>query len=265
MRYMAFVLVAVFALGAHAEVATETVEYKYGEVVLKGYAAYDDAVTGKRPGVLVVHEWWGLNAYAKRRAEQLARLGYVAFAADMYGAGKVAKDRGEASALAGGVRKGLRLMRDRARAGLEVLRERPLCDSKRVAAIGYCFGGGVALELARDGAEIAGVVSFHGSLGTADPEDAKNMKAKVLVCHGADDPHVPMEQVIAFQEEMRNAGVDWQTVSYGGAVHAFTNPDSGDDPTAGSAYNAKADRRSWEAMKDFFAEIFGEVQVPGSM
>ena len=144
----------------------------------------------------------------------------------------------------------------RAQAGLEVLREHPLCDSPRIAVIGYCFGGGVALELARSGADTAGVVSFHGSLSTPDPGDAKNIKAKVLVLHGADDPHVSMKDVTAFQEEMRTAGVDWQMILYGGAVHAFTSPDAGDDPSRGAAYNAKADRRSWEAIKHFFAEIF---------
>ena len=141
-------------------------------------------------------------------------------------------------------------------AGLKVLRDHPLTDKLRIAAIGYCFGGTTVLELARSGAEIAGVVSFHGGLDTPNPDDAKNIKAKVLVLHGADDPNVPVSQVIAFQEEMRRAKVDWQMVSYGGAVHSFTNPDSGSDPSRGAAYNAKADKRSWEHMKVFFTEIF---------
>ncbi len=260
MKFPAFFLVAMsLALSAAAEVRTEALEYKHGDVVLQGYLAYDDSISANRPGVLVVHEWWGLNDYPKKRARQLAELGYVAFAADMYGKGVVATDRSEAGALAGAVRRDRRLMRDHAAAALEVLRNHPLCDKDRIAAIGYCFGGGVVLELARDGADIAGVVSFHGSLNTPNPKDAKNIKAKVLVCHGADDPSVPMDQVIAFQKEMREAAVDWQMIFYGGAVHAFTNPDSGDDPSRGAAYNEKADRRSWEAMKSFFAEIFAET------
>ena len=147
-------------------------------------------------------------------------------------------------------------MRRRARAGLDVLLKQELTDSARVAAIGYCFGGGAALELARSGAPLAGVVSFHGNLDTPNPADARNIKGKILVCDGGDDPHVPPEQVIAFQKEMRDADVDWQINIYGGAVHAFTNPAAGNDPSSGAAYNAEADRRSWQAMKDFFSEIF---------
>jgi dienelactone hydrolase len=150
------------------------------------------------------------------------------------------------------------LMRARARAGLEVLRKHELVDPKRIAAIGYCFGGMTVLELARSGADVAGVVSFHGGLSTPNPAEAKNIKAKVLVLHGGDDPNVPPEQVLAFQDEMRKAKVDWQMVIYGGAVHSFTNPASGNDPSRGAAYNEKADQRSWEAMRVFFAEIFRE-------
>jgi len=237
-------------------VRTETVEYKQGDVTLEGYLAYDDAVTGKRPGVLVVHEWDGVGDYVRMRAEQLAKLGYVAFAADMYGKGVKAKDAQEAGALAGALRSDRPLMRARARAGLEVLRQNPLCDASRIAAIGYCFGGGVSLELARSGADLAGVVSFHGNLDTPRPEDAKNIRGKVLILTGADDPYVTPAQVAAFEDEMRKANVDWQLVAYGGAVHGFTNPGHGSDPTKGAAYNEKADHRSWEAMKQFFDEIF---------
>jgi len=176
----------------------------------------------------------------------------------MYAKGRVANNAEEAGELASVLRKDRRLMRDRARAGLEVLRRNELCDAGRVAAMGYCFGGGVALELARDGVDVAGVVSFHGNLDTPNPEDAKKIRAKVLVLHGADDPHVPMKQVTDFQEEMRKGGVDWQMVFYGGAVHSFTNPAAGDDPKRGAAYDEKAERRSWEAMKGFFKEIFGD-------
>jgi len=186
----------------------------------------------------------------------LAQLGYVAFAVDMYGNGVTAKDATEAGKLATALRNDRPLMRARAQAALETLRKNPQCDPRRVAAIGYCFGGGVALELARSGADIAGVASFHGNLDTPNPDDAKNIRAKVLVLHGADDPYVNTAQVAIFQQEMRQAKVDWQMIFYGGAVHSFTNPASGDDPSKGVAYNAAADRRSWQAMKDFFDEIF---------
>jgi dienelactone hydrolase len=243
-------------VNAQAGLRTEVIGYKHGDTVLEGYLAYDDAVKGNRPGVIVVHAWTGLDAYTKRRTEQLAELGYIAFAIDMYGKGVKAKDAEEAARLAGIYRADRSLMRSRANAGLEVLKKHTLTDAKRIAAIGYCFGGGVALELARSGADIAGVVSFHGNLDTPNPEDAKNIKGKVLILHGAADPIVPTDQVIAFQDEMRKANVDWQMVIYGGAVHAFTNPESGYDPSRGAAYNEKADRRSWEAMKAFFVEIF---------
>lgn len=251
-------LVLLFSFEAYGELRTEAVQYTHNGTVLEGYLAYDDAIEGKRPGVLVVHEWWGLTPYIKGRAEQLAGLGYIAFAIDMYGKGKTASTAEEAGALAGTYNKDRALMRSRAQAGLEVLRKHALTDPGRIAAIGYCFGGTTALELARSGAELAGVVSFHGGLSTPNPGDAANIKGKVLALHGADDPFVDAGQVAAFQEEMRKAGVDWQMVLYGGAVHSFTNPASGNDPSKGVAYNERADRRSWEAMKLFFKEIFGE-------
>lgn len=235
---------------------TETVEYRHGGTVLEGYLAYDDTVEGKRPGVLVVHEWWGLNDYVRGRAEQLARLGYVAFAADIYGKGRRAETAEKASELAGTYLRDRGLLRARAEAGLRRLKEHPLVDAGRLAAIGYCFGGTTVLELARSGAALDGVVSFHGGLATPLPAQAGALKAKVLVLHGADDPFVKAEQVAAFQEEMRRAGADWQMVYYGGAVHSFTNPARGSDPAKGTAYNEKADRRSWEAMRAFFREIF---------
>ena len=207
--------------GGRAAVKTETIEYKHGDVVLEGILATDDAAPGPRPGVLVIHEWTGVGDYVEGRVEQLAALGFVAFGADLYGKGA-----------------------------------RPEVDKERIAAIGYCFGGGAVLELARGGAELAGVVSFHGNLDTPEPKDAERIRAKVLVCHGAADPYVPEEQVDAFRGEMDDAGVDWQMIFYGGAVHSFTNPAAGSDPSTGAAYDADADRRSWEAMRIFFAEIF---------
>lgn len=254
--FLAPVVALVWSTTAQAALRTQVVEYKQGNTVLEGYLVYDDAATGKRPGVMVVHEWKGIGPYVKRRANQLAKMGYVAFAADIYGKGVRPKNPKEAGAEASKYRSNRALLRDRANAGLEVLRQQPLVDPKRVAAIGYCFGGGAVLELARSGADIAGVVSLHGNLDTPNPADAKNIKAQVLVLHGGDDPIVPDEQVQAFKQEMRQAKINWELVSYGGAVHGFTNSESGNDPSGGVAYNRTADRRSWEDMKQFFAEIF---------
>ena len=253
------VMMVLVAQTAQARLVTKNVEYSQGNTVLEGYLAYEDSLKGKRPGVLVIHEWTGINSYIKERTEQLASLGYVAFAADIYGKGvrpatpelagkEAAKYRG----------KDRTLIRARAAAGLEVLAGNPLVDTDRLAVIGYCFGGTAALELARSGAKLQGTVSFHGGLDTPNPADALNIRGKVLALHGADDPHVPPDQVAAFQQEMRLAKVDWEMNYYGGAVHSFTNPDSGNDPSKGVAYNAAADRRSWEAMKQFFAEIFAK-------
>lgn len=239
---------------SRAELRTEVTEYRHGDVVLEGYMAYDDSVKGKRPGVLVVHEWMGHNPYVRMRADKLARLGYAAFAIDMYGKGVRAKDSKEAASLAGIYKGNRALMRARAQAGLDVLAKHPMVDPSRVAAIGYCFGGTTVLELARSGAPLRAVVSFHGGLDTPSAEDARNIRGKVLALHGGDDPYVKPAEVAAFQEEMRRAGVDWQFVTYGGAVHSFTNPDAGNDNSKGAAYNEKADRRSWEAMKAFFEE-----------
>lgn len=243
-------------LNTQAQLHTETITYHQGDTALKGYLVYDPAVTGPRPGVLVVHEWWGLNDYARSRADQLARLGYVALAVDMYGNGATAGTPQEAGAMMTPLKNNRPLMRERINAALATLKAQPQTDPKRVAAIGYCFGGTTVLELARSGAELAGVVSFHGGLDTPTPADAKNIRCKVLAAHGADDPYVPTAQVQAFQDEMRNAGVDWELNYYGDSVHGFTNPQNGADKAKGVAYNEKADQRSWVAMKTFFAEIF---------
>lgn len=254
--FLAPVMLLGLATSAEAALRTQTVEYKHGNVVLEGYLAYDDAVQGKRPGVMVVHEWTGIGSYVKQRTEQLAKLGYVAFAADIYGKGIRPTNPQDAAKQASIYRANRTLLRDRANAGLAVLQQNPLTDAQKIAAIGYCFGGGTVLELARSGASIAGVVSFHGNLDTPNPKDAQAIKSKVLVLHGADDPLVPAAQVDAFEAEMRNAKVDWQLVSYGGTVHSFTNPTAGSDPSKGVAYNQQADQRSFAAMRQFFNEIF---------
>lgn len=255
---LAILLLLISYMNTDAALHTETVEYKQGNAVLQGYLAYDDSLMQKVPGVLIVHEWTGVGPYVEIRARELAKLGFVAFAADIYGKNIRPKNRDEAAKQAGIYRSDRILMRQRVKAGLDELRKQKYVDAGRIAAIGYCFGGGVVLELARSGADLKGVVSFHGNLDTPNPEDALNIKAKVLVLHGADDPNVPQEQVLNFQNEMRKAKVDWQMVFYGNAVHSFSNPDSGNDPSSGVAYNRQADARSWQAMIAFFKEIFSE-------
>lgn len=240
---------------ARAELRTRTVEYHDGDTVLEGYLAFDDAGPGKRPGVLVVHQWKGLGDYEKKRADMLAGLGYVAFAADIYGKGVRPKNAEEAGAIAGSFKKNRSLGRQRANAGLAHLKGLEQVDPKRVAAIGYCFGGTVVIELARSGAELAGVVSFHGGLDSPTPVDGKNIRCKVLALHGADDPFESAADLAAFCDEMRQAKVDWQLIQYGGAVHSFTDWDADGKWNAGAKYNKAADRRSWEHMKQFFAEI----------
>jgi dienelactone hydrolase len=246
------------AASAIAQFKIEPVEYKQGDTVLDGYIAYDAGAKGVRPGVVIVHDWMGVSDYVKMRAEQIVKLGYVAFVADIYGKGVRPKDSQEASQLAGKFRSDRPLLRARAQAAMDELKKRSFVDPNRVGAMGYCFGGGTVLELARSGANLAGVISFHGNLDTPNPDDAKNIKGKVLVLHGADDPYVPAQVVQAFQEEMRKAKADWEFVAYGGAVHAFTQKAAGDDPTKGAAYNASADLRSYARMVTFFQEIFGK-------
>lgn len=255
---MAFsiLLAAASAFTSRAAIHTEKVEYKEGDTTLKGFVAYDDATHDQRPGILVVHQWMGLTDYEKHGAEMLAQLGYVAFCADIYGNGILPKNTQEAGAQAGRFKGDRQLLRARANAGLAALRLQPLVDQKHVAAIGYCFGGTTVIELARSGADVAGIVSFHGGLDSPTPADGKNIKCKVLVCHGADDPFNPPGDLSAFENEMRSAGVDWQLIKYGGAVHSFTQPMAGNDNSKGAAYNEKADKRSWEAMTQFFGEIF---------
>ncbi|MCX5796262.1 MAG: dienelactone hydrolase family protein [Elusimicrobia bacterium] len=240
---------------AQAALKTETVEYQQGETTLEGYRAWDDSFKGPRPGVLVVHEWTGVGDYVKRRTEQLAGLGYVALAADIYGKGVRPRSVAEASAEAGKYRADRKLMRARARAGLDELKRSPGVDPAKTAAIGYCFGGGAVLELARSGAGLKGVVSFHGNLDTPDAKDAANIKGRVLVLHGGADPFVPFAQVEAFKAEMEAAQADYQVVVYGGARHSFTNPAS-DGKVAGALYDAKADARSWDEMRSFLAGLF---------
>lgn len=247
-----------FGIGVYAKVHTERIEYTHEGTLLQGVLAYDaERVAGgkKLPGVLIVHEWWGLNPFAIKKAEELAMLGYVAFALDMYGKGVLTDNPQEAGKLASHFR-GKPLMRERANAGLEVLAKQAQTDPKRISAIGFCFGGTTVLELAYSGADLAGVVSFHGGLTALKPEEQKNLKAKILVLHGADDPFISAEELNNFQHSLRSAGADWQLFSYGGAVHSFTNEEADSFKIPGVAYHAKTAKRSWSQMRSFFNEIF---------
>ncbi len=234
---------------------TQVHEYDGGGTQSRGYLTLPDK-TGKRPGVLVVHEAPGLDDHAKRRAEMLAGLGYVALAADLYGGGIVGKGE-KALELMAPLRDNPDVLRRRMRAAFDELAKVASVDDKRLAAIGYCFGGMSVLELARSGAPAAGVVSFHGLLKTQRPAAAGEIKAKILVCTGSADPIVPAEQVVEFETEMIKAGTDWQVITYGGAKHAFTNTAADSLPMPGFGYSPSADARSWLAMQNFFAEIFG--------
>ncbi len=242
---------------ASKNIQTQTIEYKQGDQVLEGYLAYDANLQGKRPGVLVIHEWTGLNDFVRGQARQLAEMGYVAFAADIYGKGIRPQPPTASGQEASKYYNDRNLAKARANAGFEVLRSQANVDAGKTAAIGYCFGGSMALELARSGADADGFVVFHGGLRPTESE-GKNIKGKVLVLNGADDTAVPATDIAKFKTEMDSGGVDWQLINYSNTVHAFTNPDSGarTGPTDNAAYNADSARRSWEAMKDFFAEIF---------
>jgi dienelactone hydrolase len=254
----ALLVLAWGAAMAPAAVKTKTVTYKHGGVTFKGHLAWDDSIKGKRPGVLVVHEWWGLNDYARKRAEQLAKLGYVAFACDMYGEGKKTTHPKEAGAMATAVRKDLATWVGRARASLKVLEDHEAVDPKKLAAIGYCFGGSTALQLAYSGADLAAVVSFHGALPIPDEDQAKAIKARILICHGALDTFIPEATIQKVRAALDNARADYQMIYYGGAVHSFTVPDAGKAGVKGLAYNAAADRRSWAEMRRLFREAFEE-------
>ncbi len=241
---------------AHAEIVKKDIEYKLAGKPYLGYLAYDDSIKGPRPAIMVVHNWMGVTQDTKDRVDQLAQLGYIAFAVDVYGKNSRPKDQKEAAELAGFFKKDRVALRMRMQEGLSVLRKQAGVDKNKIAVIGYCFGGTAAIELARAGADIKGVVSFHGGLDSPRPDDGKRIKAKVLALHGADDPFVPATDLAAFEEEMRKANVDWTLIKYGGAVHSFTEKSAGNDNSKGAAYNENADRRSWQAMLDFFKEIF---------
>jgi len=242
-----------------AEIQTKIIQYKDGDTVLEGFVAWDpDKTQNDSPGVLVVHQWMGLTDYEKGRCKQLAELGYVAFALDIYGKGVRPDSPQAAGQMAGKFKTDRKLYRQRLNLGLQQLREQPGVAKTKLAAIGYCFGGTGVLELARSGASLSGAVSFHGGLDSPTPADGQNIKAKLLICHGEDDPFVPAKDIAAMKDEFNQAGVDWQMIGYSGAVHSFTQPMAGTDNSKGAAYNLKADQRSWIAMKAFFTELFND-------
>jgi dienelactone hydrolase len=261
MKRQLFGVLMIFASLATAQAAVkgEEVSYQEGDTVMKGYVAYDDSIKGKRPGVLVIHEWWGQNEYPRMRARMLAELGYTALAVDMYGEGKVADHPGDAGKFSGEVKKNMPVARARFLAAREVLMKHASVDDTKIAAIGYCFGGSIVLEMARAGIDLDGVASFHGQLGTASPAQSGMVKAHVLVMNGADDPFIKPESIDAFKKEMDAAGVDYEFINYSGAKHAFTNPEAdanGKKFNLPLAYNAEVDKQSWAKLQEFFEHIF---------
>jgi dienelactone hydrolase len=264
-RLLLVTAAAAATLTLSAKIVTKPVAYEHAGVKLEGYLAYDDAKVSpdkKAPGVLVVPEWWGLTDYAKGRAEQVAKLGYVAFATDMYGAGVTTTEAKKAGELASQFY-GKPLMAERAQAGLDQLLASGLVEAGHVAAIGYCFGGSTVQALAYTGAPLAGIVSFHGGLLPAPADASAKIKAKMLLCHGAVDPFIKPEELAAFTKAMNDGKFDYQFISYAGAVHAFTNPGAdklaaANGLTGGIGYNAAADKRSWAHMKVFLKEVLGK-------
>ena len=255
------VLCAFLTTQAFSKVVGETVEYKANGTALKGYIAYDDSVEGKRPGVLVVHEWWGLNDYAKKRADLLAGLGYTAMAVDMYGDGKNTKHAKDAEQFMTEVMSNMEVAQKRFTAAMDLLKSQPTVDPDKIAAIGYCFGGGVVLYMASIGTDLDGVASFHGALGAAAKPEPGTVKAKIVVFTGGADPFVPQEQVDAFKKQMDAANADYEVVVYPGVKHSFTNTDA-DEYGKGNnlplEYNKDADEKSWAQMQAFLKEVFNQ-------
>ncbi len=256
---VAFVSALTAGASAGSNIKGKEVSYRSGSTVMKGYLAYDKKIKGKRPGVLVVHEWWGLNDYARKRARMLAGMGYAALAVDMYGGGKQALHPDDAGKFSSELMKNFDVGKARFMAAMDFLKKQRITDPERIAAIGYCFGGGVVLNMARQGIDLKGVASFHGGLTAVKPAEKGAVKARILVLNGEDDKFVTADQIEAFKKEMEDAGVDLKFISYPGAMHSFTNPDA--DTYAKKfnlplGYNADADKKSWEELGRFLEEIF---------
>lgn len=250
------ILLLLAALPAAAAVQSKAIEYQDGDTQLRGYLYWDDRYEKQRPGVLVVHEWWGLNAYARMRARMLAEAGYVAFAPDMYGGDKVTEHADEAKGWMQQISANADAWQRRAKVGLEQLKAQGQVDADKLAAIGYCFGGATVMQMAYAGMDVKGVASFHGSLPPASEEQQKNIKASILVAHGDADNFVPPERISQFKEALKKAGADWEMTVYGGARHSFTVPDAERKGIDNLKYDPKADRRSWAMLMDFLGELF---------
>jgi len=244
-------------LEGNVTIQTKTINYQDGDVDLQGYLAWDDAVEGARPGIMISHAWAGRSDVENGKAEDLAKLGYVGFALDNFGKGVLGTSVEENSALIQPFLDDRAMLQNRLQISLDVMIKLDEVDPGRVAAIGFCFGGLCVLDLARTGADVNGVVSFHGLFGSPGNTADNKIKAKVLVLHGWDDPMATPDQVVTLAEELSGMGADWQIHGYGNTMHAFTNPDA-DDPDFGTVYQPDADRRSWNAMQNFLSEIFSD-------
>jgi dienelactone hydrolase len=247
----------VMAPSAQAEIKTREVEYTHGGKPLQGFVAWDDARQDRRPGVLVVHEWWGHNEHARAQARRLAEAGYVGFALDLYGKGKVATHPKDAEAFMNEAVADMPALTGRFQAALDELKKDAHVDPEKTGAIGYCFGGAVVLNMARSGADLDAAASFHGMLATQNPAQPGKVKAHILVATGADDPMVPASQVDAFEKEMKDAGVKSEVIRFPGVKHSFTNPKADTVGMEGLAYNAEADKKSWEALLKMLREVWG--------
>lgn len=262
MNYFQFLLCAgllSFGFATRAEIVTQELRYTDGETEMVGYLAFDDSVEDVRPGVIVVHEWWGHNAYARKRVDMLAAEGYVAFALDMYGEGKTADHPSDAGSFSSEISKNAPLARKRFEAALEELKRHPEVDPDRLAALGYCFGGSTVLDMARMGLPLKGVISVHGGLNSSFQANGDSVKARILVCHGGADPLIPAENVEAFKAEMDALGADYRVEVYPGASHSFSNPDAtaiGEKFDLPLAYSAEADAQSWADIQSFLHDIF---------
>jgi dienelactone hydrolase len=244
------------ATAAFAEVKTKEVEYTQGTTILQGFVAWDDTFAGTRPGVLVVHEWWGHNEHARTQAIRLARAGYVGFALDMYGKGKLAKHPQDAQAFMSEVTGNAATMQARFEAALGELKKDPHVDPARIGAIGYCFGGAVVLGMARGGADLKAVGAFHAPVAAQAPAQKGAVKARILVQEGEADPMIPASQIADFRKEMDAAGATYKVVTYPGAKHGFTNPDAGNHGMDALAYDKDADQKSWAVLIDWLKASF---------
>ncbi len=257
-KTLAALVACALATTAAAKVKTKEITYQQDGTTLQGFLAWDDGAKGKRPGVLVVHEWWGHNRHARNQAVRLANAGFVGFALDMYGQGKVTTHPQEAMTFVKEATKDLAVLRARFDAALAVLKQQPQVDPAKIGVVGYCFGGGVALEMAREGEDLAGVATFHGSLAPyGAPARPGAVKAHLLVQTGGADPNIPQERVAAFEQEMKDAGADLRVIVYPGAKHSFTNPDADKAGVPGLAYDPQVDRKSWQEAVRFFRKVFG--------